>query len=306
MFSIVMTAFKEDELVEKMRICANGAELEVNQYPRNGETIVFLHFSGGNLAQWNGIVPYFMDKYQIVTLDLRGHGKSEKVENGYTIDNMALDVIAVMDQLKVNKAHIVGSSLGGEIAASLGANFPQRIQSIVAEGAIQNYFGKNGVCDIPEEEIPNKKAELRKARAAKLMPVFDSITNKLEIGKQDYEQGGNLWNQRIEEFELHDSSETEDGKYTSNCPKWVIDQYVEDFWDTKFERYFEKIVCPVLMVPSEEEWESEKTKASIESYQETLKSSEVIVIPGGSHAYVAFQYPEEFSKVIQAFLKEIE
>lgn len=301
-----MTILKGDELMEKMRVKANGAVLEVNEYPRNGETIVFIHFSGGNLAQWNGIVPYFMDKYHIITLDLRGHGKSEKVENGYTIDNMALDVLHVMDQLGINKAHIVGSSLGAEIAVSLGAYFPERIQSIVAEGAIQSYFGNNGICDITEEEIPNKKIELREKRAKAVNPIYESIAQKLETEKKNYEQGGILWNQRIEEFEIYDSSETENGKYTPICPKWVIDKYVEDFWDTRFEKYFEKIICPVLMLPSEGEWESDKTKAATENFQKLLKSSKVVVIPGGSHAYVAFQCPEEFSKVIQAFYKEIE
>lgn len=292
--------------MEKMRVKANGVTLEVNQYPRNGETIVFLHFSGGNLAQWNGIVPYFIDKYHIVTLDLRGHGKSEKVVNGYTLDNMAIDIIDVMDQLKINKAHIVGSSLGGEIAVNLAVHFPERVMSIVTEGAIQNYFGKNGVYDIAEEEIPNKKIELRNKRANKNSPVFDSIAEKIEMAKRDYEQGGILWNQQIEEFEIYDISETEDGKYTFACPKWVIDQYLEDFWDMKFEKYFENITCPVLMLPSEAEWKSDDIKASIESFQKLLKTSKVVVIPGGSHAYVEFQYPQEFSKVIQGFYKDIE
>ena len=295
------------EILEKLRIKANGTELEVNQYPRNGETIVFIHFSGGNLAQWNGVVPYFINKYHIVTLDLRGHGKSEKVVNGYTLDNMAIDIIDVMNQLGIEKAHIVGSSLGGEIAVNLAAHFPERVQSIVAEGAIQNYFGKNGVCDIAKEEIPNKKIELRTKRAKKNNPVFDSIVEKVKMAKQNYEQGGILWNQQIEDFEIYDSSETEDGKYTPACPKWVIDKYLEDFWDIKFEKYFENIICPVLMLPSEEEWKSKEIKACIENFEKLLRSrSQVVVIPGGSHAYVALQYPLEFSNVIQAFHKEIE
>ena len=219
---------------------------------------------------------------------------------------MAMDVIGIMNQLGINKAHIVGSSLGGEIAANLAAHFPERIRSIVAEGAIQNYFGKNGVCDISEEEISCKKIELRTKRTEKIKPVFDSIDGKIEAEKQNYEQGGVLWNKRIEEFVTYDSLETEDGKYTSECPNWVIDKYLEDYWDVKFEKYFEKISCPVLMLPSEEEWESEGIKASIEHYQRLLKSSKVVLIPGGFHAYVAFQYPQEFSKEIQEFYKEID
>jgi 2-succinyl-6-hydroxy-2,4-cyclohexadiene-1-carboxylate synthase len=292
--------------MEKMRVKANGTELEVNYYPRNGETIVFIHFSGGNLSQWNGIVPYFQDKYQILTLDLRGHGKSDKAENGYTIDNMAMDVICIMNQLGINKAHIVGSSLGGEIAASLAAHFPERIQSIVAEGAIQSYFGENGVCNIPEEEIPYKKMKMRERRAKIIATVFDSIAKRIEIEKQEFSKQGVSWNKQIEEFIIYDSIETEDGKYTYACPKCVMEKYLEDYWDVKFEKYFEKIICPVLMLPSEEEWESQDIKASIEGFQKFLKVSQVEVISGGCHAYVAFQYPLEFCKVIQRFYNDIE
>jgi len=176
--------------MENLRIKANGVELEVNHYPNNGETIVFLHFSGGCLAQWNGIIPNFMEKYNIVTLDLRGHGKSEKAGSGYTLDNMGKDIIEVMNQLGIDKTHLVGSSLGGEIAVSLAANYSHRIKSVVAEGAIQNYFGENGVCDIPVEEIPHKKIELRTAREKKIMPIFHSLQEKIEFSKQNFMEGG--------------------------------------------------------------------------------------------------------------------
>lgn len=289
-----------------MRLYVNGAELEVNQYADNGEAIIFLHFSRGNLAQWNGIVPQFIDNHQVVAMDLRGHGKSEKVQDGYTLENMAADVIGVMDKLDIDKAHIIGSSLGGEIAVVAAARFPERILSIVAEGAIQSYFGKNGVWDIPEDEIPNKKQELRIERKNRLEPVYDSIAQKLEQQRMNYEQNGIQWNQEIEEFELYGCVKTEKGKYTLACPKWVVDKYIEDYWDIKFEQYFEKIKCPVLMLPSEEEWASEEAKASTENFQRLLEFSKVEVIPGGQHAYVVFQYPQEFSKAILEFYKEIE
>lgn len=293
------------EAMEKIRVKVNGTELEVIQYPNKGESIIFLHFSGGNMAQWNGVVPYFIDKYNVVTLDLRGHGKSEKSLNGYTLDNMALDIIEVMNELKIMKAHIVGSSLGGEIAVSLAANYPEKIQSVVAEGAIQSFFGKNGVMDIPEEEIHNKKAELRSKRALKKNLEFSSIYEKIEAAKLKYIQADILWNLRFEEFELYDSIQIDDGKYTSCCPKWVIDEYLEDYWDIKFENYFNNIKCPVLMLPSEDEWEINEVKESIKNFQKQLNTSQVQVVNGGSHAYVALQYPLEFSNAIKNFYDNI-
>ncbi|MCL6602980.1 MAG: alpha/beta hydrolase [Paenibacillus sp.] len=285
--------------MERLRVRVNDVELEVNQYPRNGQTVLFLHFSSGNLAQWNGIVPYFMDRYHVVTLDLRGHGKSEKPKTGYTVDNMAKDVVEVMNHLGIAKAHIVGSSLGGEIALSLAANYPDRILSIVAEGGIQNYFGENGVHDLAEEEVAHKKAELRAKKQD--YPRYNTISEKIEAEQLYFEQCSVQWNQQVEEFDKYNTTETADGRYTRSTPKWVMDEYLEDYWDLKFEKYFEKISCPVLMLPSEEELESESMRASIEHYVKLLKVNKVVSIPGGSHAFVAFQYPQEFSQEILDF-----
>ena len=83
---------------------------------------------------------------------------------------------------------------------------------------MRQYFTNNVKENLTE--IPLKKVELRTNRVKKLNPVFDSIAKKIETEKQSYEQGGVLWNQRIEEFEIYDSLEMENGKYTSVCPKW--------------------------------------------------------------------------------------
>lgn len=288
-----------------MRVKVNGIELEVNQTANNGDTVIFLHYSSGNQAMWNGVVPYFMDKYQVITLDIRGHGKSEKPEVGYKIDQMASDVIEVMNQLGINQAHIIGSSLGGEVAASLAANYPDRIQSITAEGAIQNYFGTNGSCDIAEEEIPSKKEELRAKRAERVIPIFDSIDEKIESVKVSYEESGIKWTPYLKDFVIYDSLENDNCKIINRCPKWVMDQYVEDFWDTNFDKYFEKIKCPVLFLPSEEESKCDDVKATIEKYKSTLDVCKVVNIPGAMHAYLTFQYPQEFSKQILDFYREI-
>nr|WP_276203448.1 alpha/beta fold hydrolase [Paenibacillus wynnii] len=51
----------------------------------NDQAVLFLHFSGGNLNMWDGIIPQFEKNYSIVAPDFRGHGKSDKPESGYHI-----------------------------------------------------------------------------------------------------------------------------------------------------------------------------------------------------------------------------
>ena len=70
---------------------------------------------------WEPVVPHLMDAYHCITLDLRGHGRSDTPVSGYTIDTMAKDVIGVLEALGLRSAHIVGSSLGAEVGLSLAA-----------------------------------------------------------------------------------------------------------------------------------------------------------------------------------------
>ena len=112
--------------MKEHQIEVNGIRLQVREDASESETIVFLHFSGGNLMMWEGVLPYFQNRYHLITLDLRGHGKSDSPKAGYHINQMAADVVGVMEQLGVQKAYIVGSSLGAEVGLSLPANYPEK------------------------------------------------------------------------------------------------------------------------------------------------------------------------------------
>jgi pimeloyl-ACP methyl ester carboxylesterase len=127
--------------MQEMRVKVNQVELQVRDYGGDGEGVIFLHFSGANLMMWQPILPYFQDDYRLILVDLRGHGKSDKPETGYHMDEMAGDVIGIMEHLELDRAHIVGSSLGGEVGLSLAANFPDKVISLVCEGAPYSEYG---------------------------------------------------------------------------------------------------------------------------------------------------------------------
>ena len=81
----------------------------------------------------------------LILVDLRGHGKSDKPRTGNHIDQMAKDVAGVMDRLEIDHAHVVGSSLGAEVGLSLAANYPQRVTSLVCDGALYSEYGPYGI-----------------------------------------------------------------------------------------------------------------------------------------------------------------
>lgn len=291
--------------MREIKINNDGIKLNVRDYKNNGEAIIFLHYSSGNLMSWDAMVWYFQDRYRVITMDLRGHGRSDKPLKGYSLEEMAEDVIAVMDNLKVDRAHIVGSSLGGEVAAVLAANYTDRIVSIVVEGAPQNYFGENGVYDISEGEVEEKKEELRKNRESRPVLIFKSRDELIETIKEQIQSYGWQWNSIVEKYVDYDITKTETGEYITGCPKYVIDEYVEYYWDIKFGDYYKKIQCPVLFIPDEDELKSQAINNTLRKLQDLLLFSRIAKIKGAKHAAVSFELPKKFSKAILDFHEEI-
>ena len=98
----------------------------------DGPDLVLIHGIGGNLATWHfKIVPLLWDKYRTLTYDLRGHGYSSLTETGYTPTEMANDLKALLDELQIEKADIVGHSYGADVALYFAFLYPERTRSVV-------------------------------------------------------------------------------------------------------------------------------------------------------------------------------
>lgn len=95
-----------------------------------GEPVVLLHGGLGNSSHFGFQMPSLVDRFQIIAIDSRGQGRSTKGTLPITYDQMALDVIAVLDKLAIARAAIVGWSDGGEVALKLGIQFPDRVSRL--------------------------------------------------------------------------------------------------------------------------------------------------------------------------------
>src|SRR2546422_6843653 len=93
--------------------------------------VVFVHGLGGDHGMWLYQVPQFCARFPVLTLDLRGHGQSSKPDQECTVADLALDVVRVLRGLGVERAHVVGLSLGGMVAQQLALDHPVAVASLV-------------------------------------------------------------------------------------------------------------------------------------------------------------------------------
>jgi len=103
-----------------------------------GEPVVLIHgLYSSSLMNWQlpGVVEMLARDYQVIGIDMPGHGESDKpdVESAYG-EAMVEDVVRVLDELKIKKAHVVGYSMGGMITAKLMVKYPERVSSGILGG----------------------------------------------------------------------------------------------------------------------------------------------------------------------------
>jgi 3-oxoadipate enol-lactonase len=110
---------------------------------------------GTELGMWAPQMPALLKHFRVLRYDTRGHGKSSVPAGPYTMAQLGRDVIALMDHLKIDRAHFCGLSMGGMIGMWLGANHPARFDSLV----LCNTAAKIGVPELWNARIAKVDSE---------------------------------------------------------------------------------------------------------------------------------------------------
>jgi 3-oxoadipate enol-lactonase len=92
--------------------------------------VVLSNSLGATRGMWDPQVPGLAERYRVVTYDTRGHGNSPAPPGPYTLDDLVDDLVALLDEVGAQRAHVAGLSLGGMTAMRLAAREPQRVDRL--------------------------------------------------------------------------------------------------------------------------------------------------------------------------------
>ncbi|HUB92671.1 MAG TPA: alpha/beta hydrolase [Candidatus Saccharimonadales bacterium] len=96
-----------------------------------GEPIVLIPGLGVDVSQYTQIIELLSSKHKVIAIDNRGAGRTDKPHIKYSIGLMAADVASLLTKLRVKKANILGTSMGGRIAASLALDNPKLVRRLI-------------------------------------------------------------------------------------------------------------------------------------------------------------------------------
>jgi pimeloyl-ACP methyl ester carboxylesterase len=127
----------------------DGVQLSYQTRGQGPRNLLFMHGWGGSGAYFDELLKYVdLSGLRVITFDLRGHGDSDKVEHGYTLDRFARDAFEVADAAGAERVIVVGYSMSGKFGQYLACLRPDRV-----EGQILLSGAPAGPIPLPEETV---------------------------------------------------------------------------------------------------------------------------------------------------------
>lgn len=99
--------------------------------PSGAPTLVFSNSLGQTFAMWDPQMPAFQKRFRVLRYDTRGHGQSSVTPGPYSIEQLARDVLGLLDELKLDRVFFCGLSMGGQTGMWLALNAPTRLHKLV-------------------------------------------------------------------------------------------------------------------------------------------------------------------------------
>ena len=102
----------------------------------SGPPVLFVHGVGGDSSHWAAIAKQLHTRFDVIAMDVRGHGKSDLITGPVDAHDLARDAVQVLDEAGVAQCSTVGFSLGGTVALALTLDFPERVGKLAVIGTV--------------------------------------------------------------------------------------------------------------------------------------------------------------------------
>ena len=268
-----------------MKIQTNDVETNY-ELAGDGKCIVLIHGFTDNLAMWHNQIPEFSKQYKVLTYDVRGHGQTESPDDKISLDTLADDLYALLKAINIDKAFVLGYSMGGRIGLKFALKHPDMIPGFI--------FANSGipgpVFQLSEQEITEmleKQSLMEKLIESGDIEAISEVMTEFSFSPGFKNREPEVY-QRYKELKLKNDPR----HYLS-----ILKAIVENFQNPPD---LTRLKCPALIIAGDQD--SFMKLEVAESMEKAIPNVQVKTLPTG-HAS-ALEMPEQFNQTVIEFLKK--
>ncbi|PGM96960.1 2-succinyl-6-hydroxy-2,4-cyclohexadiene-1-carboxylate synthase [Bacillus cereus] len=270
-----------------MNVTLQGVSYEY-EVVGSGEPLLLLHGFTGSMETWRSFIPSWSEDFQVIVVDLVGHGKTESPEDvaHYDIQNVALRMKELLDHLHIEKAHILGYSMGGRLAITIACLYPEYVRSLLLE---------NCTAGLESEESRKERREKDERLADKIeqegIRSFVSMWENIPLFETQKRLAQNV-KEAVRKERLANNpkglANSLRGMGTGAQPSW---------WNE-----LQNLKMPVFLLNGESD---EKFFRLLKNIEKCIPHAKFVKIDGAGHA-IHVEQPEKFDTIVKGFLKTMQ
>jgi pimeloyl-ACP methyl ester carboxylesterase len=249
-----------------------------------GDPLLYLTGLGASCQGWAvATVPELSRERRNVLFDARGVGRSQDPGGTYTTADLAADAVAVLDRLRIERAHVIGAFLGGMVAQEIAIRHPHRVRSLILTGTCAKLTPKLRMI-----------VELWKTGFELGIPKDLRIRNFIvwHLGDLALEQPGLA--EEIREFQMHGDIDVDNLTFARQCEACLTHDALARLG---------RIAAPALVIAGDRDI---LTPVELQrSFASRIPGARLVCLRGVGHV-VAFEVVERFNRMVRRFMLEVE
>lgn len=276
------------------KVKGDGLEINLAVWEGTGKPILCVHGITANCRCWDVLASSLAPEYRVMAMDLRGRGRSDKPDTGYSLDHHIRDIHRLLDNLDIDQAVIMGHSLGAFIGLVFAAQYPDRIDRLILvdgggdlskEQMDQVFIGIKPALDRLEMVFPSEEAYLKKMSE----PPFIQP-----------------WSPAIETYYRYEIEPTEGGVHTNIHPSHIQEE-AANIREVACATFYPKVKCNVLILRAPKGLLSQEDillpEEVIEQMMIEISNARRFDVEGVNHYGIVFQPHVERDQAILGFLE---
>ncbi len=273
----------------------DNVEIQLAVWNGDGRTVLCVHGLTANCRCWDHMALKLSPEHRTIAMDLRGRGLSEKPDKGYSVFQHCKDILKIITDIGEKRVVLMGHSLGASIVIAFAALYPEQTEKIIVI---------DGGGKLSDEHVAKIFLGIKPSldRLGQVFPSYDryvALLKKLQFFQP--------WSDTLDAYFRYDIQEAESG-VCSRIQKEHIVEEIENLTKFNIEKYYAKVLCPVLILKAGQGIITDDDRLlpeyAVKKILDYIPHAKIEDLSGKDHYSIIFQPDVKRDRSILKFLKE--